>query len=176
MNRFLFIPIILAITACGSSHTLYQGNVKLTQDGDNCIIEKEHEGDFKDKAFNQSSRVVHKDSACTDFIKCKKKACSAPETAIKEEPVNPAMYGKVPNEIVIAENSSSLDKAIAEMQARNNAQKSAPAAPTGKTCARRSRSAAPFISQPQIIMVNSHNTSLANSNNRSAAANQHFGK
>ncbi|MCL2369166.1 MAG: hypothetical protein FWC83_00645 [Alphaproteobacteria bacterium] len=72
MRKLLFATLALALafatTACSSSRTIYQGDVRFTQHRNACVAEMNQRGDIDDVRFRESRRVRHANAQCIDLI------------------------------------------------------------------------------------------------------------
>ena len=140
MKNFIRVFVAaFALVACSSRQVLYKGNVQLTQDGKDCVIEMTRNADFSERAFDKRQRVVHKNTKCIDMIEQRKTARSVtaepariPEQAPAAQPVVEAEAEAAQQVIVIVpvhiqneirnETANavavSIDNAIEDMRAR----------------------------------------------------------
>lgn len=58
----------LALTACVRTTSPYQGNIRYTQNGADCIYEFSQTGSAYSKSFNEDKRIIHKETICRDLI------------------------------------------------------------------------------------------------------------
>ena len=133
MKKILSLIIAAAaLAACSSSKTYYQGNVRYTQEGTDCIYEMVHDGNFLQRTFDEKKRVVHRETLCSQLIErnmiMTQRPVPQPATAPVEVPTQKTVEAERkpaaehPNLVYIEKieirNESPLDRAIADMRAR----------------------------------------------------------
>jgi hypothetical protein len=141
MKKIIFVFVAaFALVACSSRQVLYKGNVKLTQDGKDCVLELARNGDFADRAFDKRQKIVHRNTKCADIIgQCESSNCAparprvsesdqlskqpqvaqpapAPQPTVVIVPVRVEVNNEVRNE---TQHLIHFDRAIEEMRARH---------------------------------------------------------
>jgi len=99
MKKIIFAFVaVLTLAACSSRQVLYKGNIKLTQDRKDCVIELAREGDFANKVFNKSQKIVHKNTKCADMIDQNRSQDNAPaRTPVRTPALEPERIPERPH-------------------------------------------------------------------------------